>query len=53
MPNTINKQATAIEDRYWGELAMQAKSEGVFKGDAMAELMRIAKDKGVSLDTND
>lgn len=41
---------TAMEDKYWGELAMQAKEEGVFQGDAMAELFKIAEEKGVTLD---
>lgn len=40
----------AIEDKYWGNLAVQAKKEGSFQGDAMAELLKIAEEKGVILE---
>jgi prevent-host-death family protein len=42
---------SAIEDKYWGDLAVQAKKEGVFQGDAMAELLKMAEEKGVTLDS--
>lgn len=40
----------AIEDKYWGDLAVQAKKEGSFQGDAMAELLKMAEEKGVILE---
>lgn len=39
-----------IEDKYWGDLAVQAKKEGSFQGDAMAELLKMAEEKGVILE---
>ena len=40
----------AIEDKYWGDLAVQAKKEGSFQVDAMAELLKMAEEKGVILE---
>lgn len=37
------------DDRYWGDLAMQAKQEGSFKGNALQELLNIAQQKGIDL----
>jgi len=36
-------------DKYWGKLAMQAKQEGSFKGNALQELLNIAQQKGIDL----
>jgi len=47
----LGRYLDAIEDKYWGDLAMQAKEEGVYQGDAMAELLKIAEEKGVTLDS--
>jgi len=40
----------AIEDKYWGDLAVQAEKEGSFQGDAIAELLKMAEEKGVLLE---
>ena len=40
----------AFEDRYWGELALQAMQDKPFEGNAMAEMLRIANEKGVNID---
>lgn len=37
------------DDRYWGDLAMQAKHEGSFKGNALQELLNLAQQKGIDL----
>jgi len=42
----------ALDDMYWGALAMQAKQEGVYQGDAMQRILDIAQKKGINLDVN-
>ncbi|EIJ40934.1 Phd_YefM protein [Beggiatoa alba B18LD] len=42
----------ALEDKYWGELALQAENDEPFTGDAMAELLNIATEKGINLDNH-
>lgn len=37
------------DDKFWGELAMQAKQEGSFKENALQELLNIAQQKGIDL----
>lgn len=37
------------DDKYWGNLAMQAKQEGSFKGNSLEELLNIAQQKGIDL----
>lgn len=49
----LYEKLVAFEDRYWGELALQTMHDKPFEGDAMAEMLRIANEKGVTLDNHE
>ncbi len=40
----------ALDDMYWGALAMQAKNEGIYQGDAMQKILDMAQNKGIQID---
>jgi antitoxin Phd len=41
----------SLDDMYWGALAMQAKQEGVYQGDAMQRILDMAQQKGIKLES--